>query len=94
MLNDIGMAKGFIQTKAPLGHWKKHIEENPIDLRRPYIGAGIAARLLSATTLGRPSQSRGYRYRNAQPWTGASPAHGVLVASLPREARSTKHEAG
>lgn len=83
MLNDVGMVKGFIQSKAPLGHWKGYLDRNPTDLRRAYIGAGIAARLLDQMTLGRPSENRRYRYRNLQPWTERTAAHQVLVGTKP-----------
>jgi NAD(P)H-nitrite reductase large subunit len=81
MLNDVGMVKGFIQSQAPLGHWKGYIQKNPADLRRPYIGAGIPARLLEVTTLGRPSRARGYRFRNAQALTQPGAAHAALVGT-------------
>jgi NAD(P)H-nitrite reductase large subunit len=81
MLNDVGIVKGIIQTRAAMGPWKSFIQKNPTDLRRPYIGAGVPGQLIAATTLGRPSRARGYRHRNAQPWTHASDAHAVLVGA-------------
>jgi len=73
MLNDVGMAKGFIQSKAALGEWKGYLQKHPTDLRRPYVGARVAAQLLSVTTVGRPSRDRRYRYRDVRPWTQPSP---------------------
>jgi NAD(P)H-nitrite reductase large subunit len=81
MLNDLGMAKGFIQSRAPLGEWKGYLQKHPTDFRRPYVGARVAAQLLALTTLGRPSTHRRYRYRNAQPWTQPSPHHAALVGT-------------
>jgi NAD(P)H-nitrite reductase large subunit len=42
MLNDVGMAKGLIQAKKPLGTWAKYIRSHPTDLRRAYVASGVA----------------------------------------------------
>ena len=34
MLNDVGMVKGIIQTRTPLGAWKDFLRDNPFDIRR------------------------------------------------------------
>jgi len=67
MLNDVGMVKGMIQTQTPLGEWKQFLAENPFDIRRPYIAARVAEKLVGATLLGRPSKPRQYRFANVQP---------------------------
>jgi NAD(P)H-nitrite reductase large subunit len=81
MLNDVGMAKGFIQSRTALGEWKGYLQKHPADLRRAYVGARVAARLLPKTTIGRASADRRYRYRDARPWTRPSPHHSVLVGT-------------
>jgi hypothetical protein len=83
MLNDVGMVKGFIQTRADLGHWKRYVEENPTDLRRAYIGAGVPEKLVPFQLLGQPSQSRGYRYEDRQPDSNPGKAHAIFVAAAP-----------
>jgi NAD(P)H-nitrite reductase large subunit len=62
MLNDVGMVKGIIQTRTPLGAWKQFLRENPFDVRRPYIAARVAEKLVASTLLGRPSKPRQYRF--------------------------------
>jgi NAD(P)H-nitrite reductase large subunit len=66
MLNDVGMVKGIIQTRTPLGQWKQFLRENPFDIRRPYIAARVAEKLVNSTLLGRPSKARQYRSGNVQ----------------------------
>jgi NAD(P)H-nitrite reductase large subunit len=67
MLNDVGMVKGIMQTRTPLGAWKGYLRENPFDIRRAYIGAKVGAKLAASTLLGRPSKPRQYRFQNRQP---------------------------
>jgi NAD(P)H-nitrite reductase large subunit len=67
MLNDVGMVKGLIQTQTPLGEWKRFLAENPFDVRRPYIAARVAEKLVATTLLGRPSRPRQYRFPDAAP---------------------------
>jgi NAD(P)H-nitrite reductase large subunit len=67
MLNDVGMVKGILQTRTPLGGWKEFLRENPFDIRRPFIAAKVGQKLAAVTLLGRPSRSRQYRFQNAQP---------------------------
>ncbi|MBI4553818.1 MAG: NAD(P)/FAD-dependent oxidoreductase [Candidatus Latescibacteria bacterium] len=77
MLNDMGMVKGLIQTKAELGAWKQHLKENPVDIRRPYVATKTAAKLLEMTLLGRPSAYRDYRHAQTKTWQ----PHGVFVGT-------------
>jgi NAD(P)H-nitrite reductase large subunit len=66
-LNDMGMIKGFIQTKTPLGEWKKYLEHHPLDVRRPYVACGVATKLLQKTLLPEPTDDIGYRHGDARP---------------------------
>jgi NAD(P)H-nitrite reductase large subunit len=67
MLNDVGMVKGIMQTRTPLGSWKEFLRANPFDIRRPFVAAKVGQRLAGTTLLGRPSLSRQYRFRGRQP---------------------------
>jgi NAD(P)H-nitrite reductase large subunit len=67
LLNDVGMVKGLMQTRTPLGEWKEYLRENPFDVRRPYVALKVGQKLAGATLLGRPSKARGYRFRGEQP---------------------------
>lgn len=67
LLNDMGMVKGIIQTQMPLREWKDFLRDNPFDIRRAYVGAGVAARLAQSTLLGRPTRPRHHRYLGQQP---------------------------
>jgi hypothetical protein len=67
MLNDVGMVKGIMQTRTSLGPWKEFLRENPFDIRRPYVAAKVAQKLVGNTLLGRPSKTRRYRFQNRQP---------------------------
>ncbi|MDW8221539.1 MAG: FAD-dependent oxidoreductase [Gemmatales bacterium] len=67
LLNDLGMVKGIIQTQTSLKEWKKFLHDNPFDIRRAYVGAGVAAQLAKTTLLGRPTQPRRFRYLSQQP---------------------------
>ncbi len=79
MLNDVGMVKGILQTQTPLGAWKEFLRDNPFDVRRAYIGAGVAARLSEATLLGRPAVPRQYRYQQMPLPAATTPAHDVFL---------------
>jgi len=79
MLTDVGMVKGILQTQTALGAWKKYLAENPFDVRRAYIGAGVAQKLVGTTLLGRPTRARKYRLGGAPAETKVSAAHGVFV---------------
>ncbi len=63
LLNDMGMVKGLIQTKASLGQWKAYIKKNPMDIRRPYVASEAAVKLLDRTLLGSETGERRYRFQ-------------------------------
>jgi NAD(P)H-nitrite reductase large subunit len=67
MLNDVGMVKGFIQTRTALGAWKEYLRANPFDVRRPFVACKVGQALASHTLLGRPARARQYRYQNRRP---------------------------
>jgi NAD(P)H-nitrite reductase large subunit len=79
MLNDVGMVKGFMQTRTQLGAWKAYLRENPFDVRRPYVALKVAQLLAGATLLGRPSRARGYRFENRQPGPQVTQAEAHLA---------------
>jgi NAD(P)H-nitrite reductase large subunit len=83
MLNDVGMAKGLIQTKTALGSWGKYVRSHPTDLRRAYIATGVADALVKQTLLGAPSRDRDYRVNNLQPVAWSKANHDILVNSRP-----------
>ena len=85
LLNDMGMVKGLIQTKTPLGEWKAYIQKNPTDIRRPYVASGAAAKLLDQTLVGAEAGERRYRFQDARPTSTATPAHTVFVSTKPSE---------
>lgn len=78
MLTDVGMIKGMLQTQTRVGSWKKHLQENPFDIRRAYIGCGVAGRLMQQTLLGRPTADRQYRFGNMPPSVEVPAAHQVF----------------
>lgn len=79
MLTDPGMVKGILQTQTRLGEWKSFLQENPFDIRRPYVGTGVAAKLAKTTLLGRPSKARSFRFGNAEVKSSVGPAHATYV---------------
>jgi NAD(P)H-nitrite reductase large subunit len=83
MLNDVGMAKGIIQTKTALGTWAKYVRSHPTDVRRAYIATGVANALVKQTLLGAPARDRDYRVNGLKPVSWNKPAHGLLVNSRP-----------
>jgi NAD(P)H-nitrite reductase large subunit len=80
MLTDVGMVKGLMQTQTRLGPWKKYLQDNPFDIRRAYVGCGVAAKLVGTALLGRPARARQYRFGSAEPKVPANAAHAVFVA--------------
>jgi len=66
-INDMGMIKGFIQTKTQLGEWKAYLAHHPLDLRRAYVACGVAAKLLNKTLLPDATEDIGYRYQDERP---------------------------
>lgn len=81
MLTDVGMIKGILQTHTALGQWKEYLRENPFDVRRAYIGAGVAQKLVGSTLTGRPSQARGFHFGNAEPKSEVGDAHATYVGT-------------
>ena len=81
MLTDVGMVKGFMQTRTPLGPWKEFLTENPFDIRRPYVATGVAEKLAKTTLLGRPAQPRSYRFGGAKPQRQVGPGHAAYVGT-------------
>jgi len=83
MLTDVGMLKGLIQSQVDLAEWKHYLNERPWDLRRAYVASKAASQLLSRTTVGTPSQSRGFHFNNLGPRTDAGPHHADLIGTRP-----------
>jgi NAD(P)H-nitrite reductase large subunit len=84
-VNDAGMLKGLIQSGVRLGPWRAYLDENPLDLRRPYLASGAAEQLLASTLLaGRVSSGEGFRFPKLPARRQRSGHHGVLVAGAPR----------
>jgi len=81
MLTDVGMVKGILQTQTPLGPWKQYLAENPFDIRRAYIGAGVAQKLVGSTLLGRPTKDRKYKFGGTKVETVVGPSHSVFVGT-------------
>ena len=83
MLNDMGMIKGLIQTQSPLGEWRKYLDRNPLDVRRPYVASRAAEKLLQRRLLNRPSTPDGYRRPDPPPryW----PHHSIFVSTKPSD---------
>jgi hypothetical protein len=79
LINHELISKGILQTQTRLGPWKKHLAENPFDVRRAYIGAGVAKKLVDTTLLGRPAKGRQYHFGNVRPQTPANPPHQIFV---------------
>ncbi len=82
MLNDIGMVRGMLQVRPDLGSWKRYLKENPFDIRRPYVGLGVAAKLAATTLLGRPTRARGYRFEQREPDRSQTAAHAAFMARV------------
>ena len=85
MLPDVGMLKGLIQSRVDLADWKPYLNERPWDLRRVYVATRAAGALLPHTTVGTPTQPRGYRFNNLEPRTETGPHHRDLVGTQPAD---------
>lgn len=83
MLNDMGMVKGLIQTQVPLGAWRKYLDDNPLDVRRPYVASRAAEKLLEMKLVGRASSPEGYR--NPDPPPKYWEFHDVFVRTIPED---------
>ncbi len=81
MLTDVGMVKGILQSQTRLGAWKQYLVDNPFDIRRAYIGAGIAQQLAGRTLLGRPTRDRKYRFGGIAAQTQVGTAHAQYVST-------------
>jgi NAD(P)H-nitrite reductase large subunit len=81
MLTDVGMVKGMLQTQSPLGEWKGFLQKNSFDIRRAYIGAGVARHLIGSTVLGRPAQPRDFHFGDAKRQTRMGHAHAAYMAT-------------
>jgi NAD(P)H-nitrite reductase large subunit len=57
--NDVGMLKGLVQSRVPLGAWKEHLRRQPFDIKPAYIASRATAALLPETLLGRPAKAPG-----------------------------------
>lgn len=79
MLTDLGMVKGFIQTQTYLGPWLDYLRQNPFDVRRAYIGCGVAQKLAEFTLLGKPAQPRQFHFGGVQPGPMKSTSHKLFV---------------
>jgi len=82
MLTDIGMVKGILQTHTSLGKWKAFLEENPFDIRRAYIGAGVAQKLIGVTLTGQASRPRGFHFDGTTPKAKVSAAHATFMETM------------
>ncbi len=83
MLTDIGMVKGMMQTQTKLGSWKTYLQENPFDIRRAYIGAGVAQKLVQTTLLGTATRDRKYHFRGADAKATMGSSHASFVGTKP-----------
>ncbi len=82
--NDAGMLKGLVQTGAALGPWKAYLQEDPLDLRRPYVASGAARKLLDSTLLaGRASAGGGFRLPKLPASRPRKPHHAILTGGAP-----------
>ena len=81
MLTDIGMIKGILQTQTSLGNWKEYLRDNPFDVRRAYIGAGVAQKLVGTTLTGRPARPRQFHFGGNKPAASVGPAHTAFVST-------------
>lgn len=82
--NDVGMLKGLVQTGVALGPWRAYLEENPLDLRRPYVASGAASKLLASTLLaGSASTGGGFRFPSIPARKPKPTHHAVLRGGAP-----------
>ena len=82
--NDVGKLKGLVQTGIALGPWKSYLEENAVDLRRPYVASGAGKKLLESTLLtGRASSGGGFRFPKLPAARQRKPHHATLAEGAP-----------
>lgn len=82
LLNDMGMVKGLIQTKTSLGEWKRYLQHNPLDIRRPFVASKAPVRLLETRLISLPADERRYRFQDAKPEGRPTDAHRVFVSTI------------
>ena len=49
------MLKGLVQSQVKLGPWKKYLQENLWDIKRPFVANHVTNTMLSVTTLDHPT---------------------------------------
>ena len=54
--NDMGMLKGLVQERVPLGPWKQLLLARPFEVKKVFLATRHVARLLPRTVLDTPSQ--------------------------------------
>ncbi|HEY8693832.1 MAG TPA: FAD-dependent oxidoreductase [Chloroflexota bacterium] len=54
--NDMGMLKGLVQSRRPLGRWKELLVQRPFEVKKVFLAAGTVSALLPQTLLSAPSQ--------------------------------------
>jgi hypothetical protein len=52
----MGMLKGLVQERVPLGAWKDLLVARPFEVKKVFLATRHVARLLPRTVLGSPSQ--------------------------------------
>ncbi len=83
MLTDVGMIKGLIQTQTALGDWKDFLKQNPFDVRRAFIGSGVAETLRQTTLLGQAATARTFHSGDRKPKAVVTPHHASYVGQKP-----------
>ena len=66
------------------GTAKQYLKENPFDIRRAYIAAGVAQKLAATTLLGRATKDRKFHFGGAQAGPAVGAAHKTFVGAKPR----------
>jgi hypothetical protein len=52
----MGMLKGMVQERVPLGPWKQLLLARPFEVKKVFLATRHVARLLPRTVLDRPSE--------------------------------------
>jgi len=95
LLNDLGMVKGLIQARRPLGPWAAELKRNPMDVRRAFVAAGTPGALVGQTLLGQPLAEQRYRLTGRGPDREPHRAADVLpqIKLDPTRGKGRGHEA-
>ena len=95
LLNDLGMVKGLIQARRPLGPWAAELKRNPMDVRRAFVAAGTPGALVGQTLLGQPLAEQRYRLTGPGPDREPHRAADVLpqIKLDPTRGKGGSHEA-